>query len=188
MNITENIKNIIDTQDDALDKKNEYVDEVWELLNKAYEPIGGLQGRGFDSKEDMIKNIPFWKVSIKDGKIKAIMLYRDKNGRKRVVIATDGTPSGKRALINMQEKDSERAYSEVSGPSLRFMIRAFGIEYVLRWAIDIEKVPKILGQDIEPVENTEYPEDLKPYLYKRQLGGGMHTVKIMIGTPHKPIR
>lgn len=187
MNILENIKNIIDTQDGAREKKNQYADEVWDMLNRAYAPIGGLQGSGFGSKEEMIKRIPFWKLHIKDGKILAVMLYRDKNGRKRVALATDGTPAGKEALANMQKKELERAYTEVSGPSLRFLIRLFGSDHLLKWAIDIERVEEILGTSVEPVERTEYPDELKPYLYKRQLGGGAYAVKIMLGTPYKPI-
>jgi hypothetical protein len=38
-------------------KKNEVVDEVWNILQVSYKPIGGIKGKGFQSKEDMMKNI-----------------------------------------------------------------------------------------------------------------------------------
>src|SRR6185369_11186059 len=37
------------------DKKKEMVDQVWDMLQKSYEKVGGMIGHGFESKEDMIK-------------------------------------------------------------------------------------------------------------------------------------
>ena len=50
------------------DLKAKYADKAWELLQKSYAPIGGIKGKGFESKEDMmsgkVKNNPItapWK-------------------------------------------------------------------------------------------------------------------------------
>ena len=37
--------------------KETYIDEIWDLLIRSYEDIGGIKGSGFNSKKDMIKFI-----------------------------------------------------------------------------------------------------------------------------------
>jgi hypothetical protein len=86
LNLFTNTKDVI--------SRNEYKDEVYELLQKAYKDIGGIKGNGFNSADDMVKNMPFWKIAKVKGKIVAIILYKDKNGRKAVAMATDGSRDG----------------------------------------------------------------------------------------------
>jgi hypothetical protein len=163
--------------------KSKYVDIVWNMLHAAYESQGGMFGTGFTSKEDMIKNIPFWKIGKTDGVINSVMMYKDKDGRKRVSIATNGTPAGKERLLEMMLDDLKlnRAFGEVSGRSLSFLCKNIN---VVPYAVKPEEVQKKLKEEIRPVPSNDpeirlHPE-LKDFFYQRHIGTAWHT-KVMLG-------
>jgi len=166
-------------------EKDKYVDVVWDMITKSYARIGGIQGKGFSSKEDLINNIPFWKLVRKDGDIVAGAFYRDKAGRKRVAVATNGTDTGKVALASIMANDFDRAYFEVSDPSLGFMIKQVGLDFVQGYARSVEQAQQISGDELQapPADDphvVKYPS-LANNFYQRDIGGHMHT-KIMLGT------
>ena len=166
-------------------EKDKYVDVVWDMITKSYARIGGIQGKGFNTKEDLINNIPFWKLVRKDGDIVAGAFYRDKEGRKRVAVATNGTDTGKVALASIMANDFDRAYFEVSDPSLGFMIKQVGLDFVQRYALSVEQAQQISGDELQapPADDphvVKYPS-LANNFYQRDIGGHMHT-KIMLGT------
>lgn len=172
------------------EKKKQYADVVWDMIQNAYKKIGGIRGSGFSSKEDMIKNIPFWKVAKKDGKVVAVALYKDKGGRKRIASATDGTEDGKEKLEIMGRDDitRQRSYAEVSSSSLKFLLRRWkGPEDITKYMILPKDAEKILGDELKYPVSDDDPEviahpQLKKYFYQRDIGGHYHT-KLMIGTP-----
>lgn len=172
-------------------KKEEYADEVFDLLTKAYSYIGGIHGSGFKNPKDMIDNIPMWKLSRKDGKIVAGVMYKDKDGRKLVAAFTDGTEAGKIALSDIYKKDLDRSYKETSSRALSFAKKLLGKETLLKFAVSRDTVKKLLKDDeIFDVEDNDeevlrHPE-LKKFFYARKIGGQLHT-KIMLGTPGKKI-
>ena len=100
-----------------------YAHEVWLMLQNAYSAIGGIKGSGFNSKEDMISKIPFWKLYFKDGKLKVVYMYKDKSGRKLVAMATDGSPEAKETLISDLKRNLKVSYMEVSGPLLGMILK-----------------------------------------------------------------
>jgi len=166
-------------------EKDKYVDVVWDMITKSYARIGGIQGKGFSTKEDLINNIPFWKLVRKDGDIVAGAFYRDKEGRKRVAVATNGTDTGKVALASIMANDFDRAYFEVSDPSFGFMIKQVGLDFVQRYALSVEQAQQISGDELQapPADDphvVKYPS-LANNFYQRDIGGHMHT-KIMLGT------
>ena len=166
-------------------EKDKYVDVVWDMITKSYARIGGIQGKGFSTKEDLINNIPFWKLVRKDGDIVAGAFYRDKAGRKRVAVATNGTDTGKVALASIMANDFDRAYFEVSDPSLGFMIKQVGLDFVQGYARSVEQAQQISGDELKapPADDphvVKYPS-LANNFYQRDIGGHMHT-KIMLGT------
>ena len=63
-NFFQNFILINKNDNDSINRREKWVDQAWEMLNKTYAPIGGIKGSGFSSREDMIKNIPFWKLNI----------------------------------------------------------------------------------------------------------------------------
>lgn len=165
--------------------KEKYAEEVFQMLQAAYAGIGGIKGRGFSSAEDMIQNIPMWKLVRRNGKIVAGSMYRDKQGRKRVASFTDGSPEGKAGVAEIMANDFQRAYFEVSDRALGFMIKQVGVDFVRQFARTPEEVAEISGDEIQPVPDTDphldrFPE-LAPYFYQREIGGHLHT-KIMLGS------
>ena len=183
--ITENYKNLFTKED-----KLKYADDVWDLLNKAYQSIGGIKGNGFSSKDDMINNIPFWKLKLNNNKIEAVVLYKDKNGRKSVAGASDGTITGKKEFIKIKNQDLElnRSYAEISSAMLAVIYK--NNKNLIEYCIPYNNVVKILNEPIlKPDDNDpeilKYP-DLKDFFYKRKIGEEWIT-KLMIGTPFNKI-
>lgn len=172
------------------EKKTQYADVVWDMIQNAYKKIGGIRGSGFSSKEDMIKNIPFWKVAKKDGKVVAVVLYKDKGGRKSIASATDGTRDGRDKLESMLKDDIslQRSYAELSSNALKFMLMRWNKpEDITKYMILPKDAEKILGDELKYPVSDEDPEviahpQLKKYFYQRDIGGHYHT-KLMIGTP-----
>lgn len=172
-------------------EKEKYAQEVFDLLTKAYAYIGGIHGSGFKSPEDMIANIPMWKLARKDSRIVAGIMYKDKQGRKLVAAFTDGTDLGKNALADMYKDDLGRAYKETSSKALSFAKKIMGKDKILHYAVPYDKVISLLHDDeIFPVKDDDeeiqrHPE-LKKFFYARKIGGQLHT-KIMLGTTGKVI-
>lgn len=173
-------------------EKNAHAKEVFDLVHKSYEKLGGIHGSGFKDHHDMVKNIPMWKLHKKDGKIRAAVLYKDKGGRKSVAVGTDGSDEGKRGLKHIMKSEiaHKTAYKEVSGPSLSFMKR--NIDNLHHHALSHDEVKKHLGSD-EPIrpaphddpEVIKHPE-FKKHFYQRQIGKHWHT-KVMLGSTGKKI-
>lgn len=172
--------------------KHAHADEVYGMLHKAYEPIGGLHGNGFKDKHDMVKSIPFWKLHKKNGKVNAVSMHKDKSGRKLVAFATDGSHEGKAAAAEMVRHDVQhkRSYSEISGPAIGFHKKQIGD--LTKHAIKPHHVKSLMPDDeIRKVpegdaEVARHPE-LKNHFYQRKIGGEWHT-KLAIGSAHKTIK
>lgn len=169
-------KNLFD-----VDEKQVWKNEVWEMVQNTYRPLGGIQGSGFESVDDMVMNIPMWKIFIKNGKMRAAVLYKDKNGRKLVAVATDNSKEGKNALLDILKIEFTRAYGEISGPLLKFVKRNLP-EVLDLYAFTFDQAQVIAhknGHTITPVEDSEYE-------YIRVIKNEPHR-KIMLGTMGKKI-
>lgn len=98
----EHYVNIVTKEDKSSALK--YVDEIFKMLQKAYEPIGGILG--LDRKEDLIKDSDFWKIDRSVDGLKAVVVYTFKRGgRKLQYCASDGTDEGKKRLFKIIEDD-----------------------------------------------------------------------------------
>jgi len=173
-------------------KKSEHAKEVFDLVQKAYADQGGIKGSGFNSPDDMVKSIPMWKLSKKDGKVNSVALYKDTDGRKRVAAATDGSPEGKRSAADVAVNDlrQQRSHMEISGKSLSFLKKQIDITPHLHSFDSAQKFHKSRGDEItrpadDDKEVVRHPE-LKEYMYSRMLGGHAHT-KVMLGYKGKTI-
>lgn len=188
MKLIERFVNVIDDKE-----KEPYLDLVWDMIQTSYKPLGGIKGSGFSSKEDMFNNIPFWKIAKKNGKVVAVVLYKDKGGRKRVAAGTDGSVEGKDMLARIMKDDltQQRSYAEVSGPSLKFIIKKYGAG-LSKHIILPSEAEKILGVKLEypvPKDDKEVvanPE-LHKYFYIRDVNG-IPLTKLMMGTPGQNIK
>ena len=58
--ISERYVNAVGFDDTAMATKEKYKDQVWAILQRSYQSIGGIQGKGFESADDMMK-LPMWK-------------------------------------------------------------------------------------------------------------------------------
>jgi hypothetical protein len=195
--ISENYKNFIGPS--SISDREKWVDQVWSILQKSYAPIGGIKGSGFSSKEDMIQNIPFWKLYTKNEKVVAAAFYKDKGGRKSVAIATDGSDLGKKIVGDMFKSSLGVSYGEKSGPALSLMIKSVPWDTLENFMLTPVEVSRISGENVIPVEKYGYKKleekdkftydkfpQLRPYFYVRELGGKMH-LKASMGTPNLSI-
>lgn len=158
------------------DKRQRYAQQVYDLLQTAYSPIGGLKGSGFNSPQEMIEQIPMWKLFRRGNDIKAVMMYKDTGGRKRVAMATDGSPEGKKILARMvkDEYEQQRSYAEISGGSLRFHQRVLGDEMLDAITIPTRQAVQLLNlqpDEYRVVSDVEYQREFKgEWITKRMLG------------------
>lgn len=155
------------------EEKKPYVDEVWDMIQNSYSYAGGIKGSGFKSKEDMINNIPFWKLVKRDGKIVAVRLYKDKDGRKAVAAATDASKIGSEEYKKISKDDLKRSWVELSDKALESIKKSLGDEFY-DYVIPVSTVMKKLPNDeIHPIDK---------YYYKRKIGNVWKT-KIALGNP-----
>lgn len=175
-----------------IDEKEIYKDEVFKILTDSYASIGGLKGNGFQSPDDMVKKIPMWKMVKRDGRVVAVALYKDKNGRKRVAVGSDGSQQGKDGVASIFREDFSRAYFEISKRSLSFHAKVLGYEHLKKFAVDPSRVKQITGDDVEyPVpsndEEVKRHPQLKDFFYQTTVGSGTKFTKILLGTTGKKI-
>lgn len=169
--------------------KRQYASEVFHMIQASYAKIGGIQGSGFRSPDDMIANIPFWKLVVRNKEVVAVALYKDKGGRKRVAVATNGTEEGKKELTRIYQDDFDRAYFEVSGLSLGLIAKTVGVEFVKKYIKTVDEAKAISGEELLPPSEKAMMEkfpQLVPFMYDRKIGDELHT-KVMLGTNGKKI-
>lgn len=195
--LSENYKNFIGP--DSIEKRRKWADQTWDILQKSYESIGGIKGSGFKNKEDMIQNIPFWKIYTKNDKVVAAAFYKDKNGRKSVAIATDGSDLGSKIVDDIFKSSLGVSYGEKSGKSLGKMMKAVSWDTLEKFLLKPSDVKRITKEDVIPIDKfgsenlsekdmftyNKYPQ-LRPYMYIREIGGE-NFLKVAMGTPNLPI-
>ena len=93
--VLEAFENLIGFDKDILKRKEKYVDDVWKILQDSYRKIGGIKGSGFNDEKDMMKKIWFWKLYKQQGRPVAVIMYKDREGRKMVALGTDGSDKAK---------------------------------------------------------------------------------------------
>lgn len=183
--LQESYINLIGTDAKTLEQKNAVKKEVFDLLQAAYAPIQGIKGSGFKSEDDMVANIWFWKLCRKNGKIIAVIMYKDRDGRKMVALGTDGSSEGKAAARKMmvEEISRSRSYGEASGPALGMVKKLFGMQNkdpiegspLEKYTVPADQVEAILKKPVQPVSKYEYIRGI----------GGTDQKKVMFGRMYK---
>jgi hypothetical protein len=156
--------------------------------------VGGIHVSGFKDVEDFKKNIPMWKLRHhpETGKLVAGAYYKDRGGRKRVAVSSDGSAEGKKHVADIMVSDLKqgRSHGEQSGASLKFLVKHAGHEALQKHLIHPKDVEKITGEKVHPVPHDDPELKAHPYFkdhfYQREIGGKMHT-KLSLGTPGKKI-
>ena len=130
--LTERILNLHTPEERA-----KYADQVWDLLQKAYQKAGGFKSAV--NKEELINNPGYWKVVKRGDNITAVNLYRKIPQTSTFKIYASGaqaeldpekqeyraTEQGKRDYINIKKADvtQKRSWAEVSGAPEMFAKR-----------------------------------------------------------------
>jgi hypothetical protein len=130
--LTERILNLHTPEERA-----KYADQVWDLLQKAYQKAGGFKSAV--NKEELINNPGYWKVVKRGDNITAVNLYRKIPQTNTFKIYASGsqaeldpdkqeyraTEQGKRDYINIKKADvtQKRSWAEVSGSPEAFAKR-----------------------------------------------------------------
>ncbi|MEO6304798.1 MAG: hypothetical protein ABIP51_16680 [Bacteroidia bacterium] len=180
---------VVNIWPDDMNLRKKYGPEVFDILKKSYESIGGIKGNGFTSVEDMIQNIPFWKIVVRGDEVTAAAMYKDKIGRKRVAAGQNGTPQGKMDWKMISHPEVNRSYHEISKAPLAIEVKSK--PNLIDYCMPFEKVVSLNkpGEIRRPPSNDEeilkYPQ-LKDYFYQRNINGHWHT-KITVGDINKPI-
>lgn len=196
--IAEGFVNAIIGKDDATRIK--YAGAVYDLLQSTYAKIGGIKGSGFTSKEDMIRSIPFWKLYFSNDKLVLAILYKDRNGRKAVAIATDRSKKAIRLLQSVLKSTFHISFGEYSKGLLIFILKNFSIKFLSPYIIHPKDVARITSDHIiiptpdyvqshlDKFDRSVYESYIawKDYFYVREIGDEMH-LKMMIGTPYHNI-
>jgi len=159
--LNETYINVFDKQD-----KQKYIDEVWDILQLTYKPIGGFKSAG--SKEELIDDSWLWKLVRKNNKIIAVAVYKDKLGRKAIAKGSNGTEEGKIAIkkiylddVNLKDRDS---WVEFSGAAEKLMLR-YGAT----------PIPNTLAKTILNKDIINLNSD------------GFHYTRLIAGEPHEKI-
>ena len=197
--ITEKYVNAVGFDDQATAIKKKYTRQVWNILQKSYAAIGGIKGAGFESPEAMLQ-LPMWKLGIRDGRVRAVVIYKDRGGRKSVAVGTDGSDEGKWFVTDIYKNELERSYGEKSKAALGKMMKMFPFDVIEPFLVSPDRVAQMSPDDriipIKQVQRREWPTDavmtldkypqLVDYGYLRELGGNM-VFKVMLGSPGKDI-
>lgn len=193
--ISERFVNAIN--DDEL--KNKYKDQVWDILQQSYAAIGGIKGSGFGSPDDMVEKIPFWKMVIKNGRVHAVVMYKDSGGRKSVAVGADGSDYAMKHLTDIFEQDIFRSFGEKSKAALGKIMKTVPWSILQDYTLTPQEAKRALRKDdiVAVTDADEIPSDgektlarfpeLRPYAYIREIGG-KPAFKVAFGTPGKKIR
>ena len=167
MNVFESYVNISDEE-----SKRKYAQSVWDILQLSYESLGGIKGSGFESIENMISKIPFWKVIKSNNKVVACILYKDKNGRKLVALGSDGSKEGKRAIAKaiIEEVKTKRSWYEISKDLLKFVERNIK-DFYENYAIAFDNLLGIVDGDSKKIDQFTYSREIGGEPLKKVAGG-----------------
>ena len=167
-----------------LGKNNDLTQDVFDMIDKSYGPIGGYPD--FKKPSDLPSDSTDW-IGVdtdKEPDFDAVRFSKPgPGGQKMTGSATDGSEAAKKMMVNKTAKmlDTKGNYAEMSGAIAHIMITRKGVPYVA----DEESARRLLpGKDIEWV--GKHPEGKYPGYegwYYRILGGKKR-IKIILGRPN----
>ncbi|MEG1140892.1 MAG: hypothetical protein RSE41_00270 [Clostridia bacterium] len=177
-NINEHYLTILPNDPLSLDKKQMYINEIWDIFQIAYAPMGGFKTA--NTKEELIQKADLWKLVKRNNEITAVFLYNTRKGGGRKAIAGAAKKGHTQDFLSIFKEDLFRpereVWGECSGP-VEALINKFNAPY-----IPYEYAEKILkGKNIIPGKDDNEKNEFRPgYHYEREIGGSMHR-KIMFG-------
>jgi hypothetical protein len=157
--LSERYINVIEPQD-----KSKYANDIWDMLQSSYKDIGGY--KGVSSVEELISTTHLWKLVRIGSKIVAFCLYKDYKGRKSIAMGTDGSPEGKKAIMDIWAEDlkQSRSWSEVSGKAEHLKLK----------------------QGFKPIPN-KYAEEILNKEILNLNSDGIHYTRLISGVPYEKV-
>lgn len=158
------------------DEQQEFADDIFDLINNAYAPIGGHPNyKSPDSVVGSEGDAIYSVIDLDDDPdIDAVAVDKERaGGLKSVAMGHDGSSDAKRAAINIQAIMLKKPghYIEVSG-KLIDIFKAKGVPVVT----DEDLIRRVLkGKEIKMNNDGTY---------SRKIGGDLHT-KTLMGNPLK---
>lgn len=147
-----------------------WVEPVWQLLCTTYANVEG--GLHYESPSALIKDTDSWSVSVRDGQVKAVTIFKHRYGRKLVAFAKAKSRCSRTALINLLKRALQTGWMEVSGDAEKFIMRECqGSLFILSSSL----THQLLQKPIEPVTGDVY------YYYRQIMG--QKKLKVALGTP-----
>lgn len=170
------LETYVNIQSDELEKKNQYIDEVWDMIEKSYAYIGGP----LKSREDILKNGYFWKLNRRNGVITCAVIYKmGSSKRKLILCGTDQTPQGKQDLYKILNDDmtlvDRNSWGEFS-EAVEHNLLKWGYTPLPNYVA--AKVLNNLGKTVKLEDDGIH--------YTRKVGGKFIT-KAMFGNPPKEL-
>lgn len=156
------------------DRKEEYLDQVWDILQDSYRSIGGIAN--ISEPEELLDEDYIWKLVTKHKKVLAVQIYKRKSGGRKIFCGGClSTPEGKAAFYKLALEDVKRlerdAWAEVSGSMEGVYIFKLGATPI---PADMSKrILNDMGKDVISVSNDGFH-------YTRKIGGKPYE-KIMFG-------
>lgn len=146
----------------ADDERLAIADEVLTMARENYKRAGGIKGDGVNSPEELVASTKLRKIIRRNNKMIGGILYKDRGGRKGVLMFHDKSDQAKRDIAKLIEDDLRlnRAFHEVSANILAWLNKYFDYRKYL--------VP---GKDVKPIDD---------FAYNRNIGGQGHP-KYMLG-------
>ena len=156
------------------DEKEEFAEEIFDLVNTAYAPIGGHPN--YKSPQDVMgdeRDAEYMVIDLDDDpEFDAVKMSKNKSaGNKSVGMGHDGSGPAKSAAVNISAKLLQMPgfYAEISGKLLD-ILSSKGAPIIR----DEEVIRKVLkGKEITMNDDGSY---------SREIGGEMHT-KVLMGNP-----
>lgn len=160
--------------EDDEEKKQYYLEQVWDILQDAYANIGGIAN--ISEPEELLDKDYIWKLVTKDKKVLAVQLYKRKSGGRKIFVGGClSTPEGKKAMYDLAREDVKRlernAWAEVSG----------SMEGMYLFKLGATPIPANVSQNIlSDMGKKVLSVDKDGYHYTRKIGGKEYE-KIMFG-------
>ena len=155
----------------ADDERLAIADEVLSMARENYKRAGGIKGDGVNSPEELVASTKLWKIIRRNNKMIGGILYKDRGGRKGVLMFHDKSDQAKRDIAKLIEDDLRlnRAFYEVSANILAWLNKYFDYK---KYLVPSNRVGQMLaGKDVKPIDD---------FAYNRNIGGQGHP-KYMLG-------
>jgi hypothetical protein len=160
------------------EEKAKYADEVWDLLQKSYQKVGGFKSAV--NKEELVGNPGYWKVVKRGDKITAVNLYR----RIPQTNSFKVYASGAETQLDPEKQEYRTTKQGIADYS---MVKKADVTQKRSWA-EVSHGPEAFAKKMgaKPVPN-KYAQYLTGKEILELNPDGYHYTRLIMGEPHEKI-